>query len=282
MRLNITVRRDGHEVVTRQFAICDSLLSVAGETLKGCEGVSPSNFRIRLQAFRAPTDNDRSFGNWLAKDWKRCGLDTLTIPMTTERQGNELTFTFEIPDTLPPLPRLGIVIELPRDYELLTWKGRGPWDNYPDRKFSCPVGLWQSTVSKQYVHYPRPQDSGNHEDCTYVELRTKKGKKLCIEAIDLNPLEADMAVGAGKLQIAVWAVWPQVASSVLSYTFYAFELNVRASTVLGYVGAGGIGVKLNEALGLFRYERVSIIILFIFVVVVAVDSVSEAIRRRLK
>ncbi|MBR1709956.1 MAG: phosphonate ABC transporter, permease protein PhnE [Clostridia bacterium] len=103
-----------------------------------------------------------------------------------------------------------------------------------------------------------------------------------IETIDLAPLEAAMAVGANKLKIAVWAVWPQVTSSILSYTFYAFELNVRASTVLGYVGAGGIGVKLNEALGLFRYERVSIIILFIFVVVVIVDAVSEAIRRRLK
>ena len=140
--------------------------------------------KISPQCFRAPTDNDRSFGNWLAKDWQRCGLDTLTIPMTTEQEGNELTFTFEIPDSLPPLPRLGIVIELPREYELLTWYGRGPWDNYPDRKAACPIGQWKSTVSEQYVHYPRPQDSGNHEDCTMVELKTKRGKKLLIEAVD--------------------------------------------------------------------------------------------------
>ena len=141
-------------------------------------------FSLKPQGFRAPTDNDKSFGNWLAKDWKRCGLDTLRIPMKTEQQGNEFTFTFEIPDSLPPLPRLGIVIELPREYEQLTWYGRGPWDNYPDRKQSCPIGLWKSTVSQQYVHYPRPQDSGNHEDCTFVELKTKKGKKIRIEAID--------------------------------------------------------------------------------------------------
>ena len=140
--------------------------------------------KISPQCFRAPTDNDRSFGNWLAKDWQRCGLDTLTIPMTMEQEGNELTFTFEIPDSLPPLPRLGIVIELPREYELLTWYGRGPWDNYPDRKAACAVGQWKSTVSEQYVHYPRPQDSGNHEDCTMVELKTKRGKKLLIEAVD--------------------------------------------------------------------------------------------------
>ena len=141
-------------------------------------------FSLKPQGFRAPTDNDKSFGNWLAKDWKRCRLDTLRIPMKTEQQGNEFTFTFEIPDSLPPLPRLGIVIELPREYEQLTWYGRGPWDNYPDRKQSCPIGLWKSTVSQQYVHYPRPQDSGNHEDCTFVELKTKKGKKIRIEAVD--------------------------------------------------------------------------------------------------
>ena len=78
-----------------------------------------------------------------------------------------------------------------------------------------------------------------------------------IETIDLSPVEAATAVGANKLKVAVWAIWPQITSSVVSYTFYAFELNVRASTVLGYVGAGGIGVKLNEALGLFKYIAVA-------------------------
>ena len=138
----------------------------------------------RAQVFRAPTDNDKSFGNWLAKDWKRCGLDTLTIPMKVEKQGPEMTFTFTLPDGLPEIPRIGIRLELPRDYEQLTWYGRGPWDNYPDRKVSCPIGLWKSTVSQQYVHYPRPQDSGNHEDCQMVELKTKKGQTLRIEAVD--------------------------------------------------------------------------------------------------
>ncbi len=157
-------------------------------TVKAAKTLSPALAAIvasiRPQVFRAPTDNDKSFGNWLAKDWKRCGLDTLHIAANVEQDGNELTFTFDIPDTLPPLPRLGIVIPLPREYEQLTWYGRGPWDNYPDRKQSCPIALWQSTVSNQYVHYARPQDSGNHEDCSYVELRTKQGKRLRIEAVD--------------------------------------------------------------------------------------------------
>ena len=143
-----------------------------------------SQLSLSPQCFRAPTDNDKSFGNWIAKDWKRCRLDTLRLPMTVSQQGDELVFTFEIPDTLPPLPRVGIVIELPREYEELTWHGRGPWDNYPDRKQSCPVGWWQSTVSQQYVHYPRPQESGNHEDCTVVQLKTRRGQRLIIEAAE--------------------------------------------------------------------------------------------------
>ena len=173
-----------------QQEITDQYPETKAAKPKASKSKAPTSYIIHLtsnikpQVFRAPTDNDKSFGNWLAKDWKRCGLDTLRIPMTTQQQGNEFTFTFEIPDSLPPLPRLGIVIELPREYEQLAWYGRGPWDNYPDRKQSCPIGLWKSTVSQQYVHYPRPQDSGNHEDCTFVELKTKKGKKLRIEAVD--------------------------------------------------------------------------------------------------
>ena len=146
--------------------------------------LTPLMASVKPQCFRAPTDNDKSFGNWLAKDWARCGLDTLNIPVTTVQNGNEFTFTFDIPDSLPPLPRLGVLIELPREYEQLTWYGRGPWDNYPDRKQSCPVGLWNSVVSEQYVHYPRPQDSGNHEDCTMVELKTKRGKVFRVESVD--------------------------------------------------------------------------------------------------
>lgn len=103
-----------------------------------------------------------------------------------------------------------------------------------------------------------------------------------IETIDLAPIEAAESVGATKLQTAVWAIWPQIMLNVLSYFFYAFELNVRASVVLGYVGAGGIGVTLSNALGLFRYDRASLIIITIFVVVLTIDYLSEQVRRRLE
>ena len=100
-----------------------------------------------------------------------------------------------------------------------------------------------------------------------------------IETIDFEPIEAQFAVGATRTQMAVWSIAPQVFSQFISYSFYAFEVNVRASTVLGYVGAGGIGVILNSSLALMKYERVSIIILTILVTVFIVDKMSEKIRR---
>lgn len=102
-----------------------------------------------------------------------------------------------------------------------------------------------------------------------------------IETIDFEPIEAQLAVGATRTQMAFWAIAPQVFSQFASYSFYAFEVNVRASTVLGYVGAGGIGVILNSSLALMKYERVSIILLTILVTVILVDKISEIVRRSL-
>ncbi len=101
-----------------------------------------------------------------------------------------------------------------------------------------------------------------------------------IETIDLSALEACESVGANKFKTAIWAVWPQIVPSVISYGFYALEINIRSSAVLGYVGAGGIGVILNTSLGLFKYDRVSLVILTIFVVVMITDGLSEFIRRK--
>lgn len=102
-----------------------------------------------------------------------------------------------------------------------------------------------------------------------------------IETIDHGPIEAAESVGSTKTQIAFWSIAPQITHQIASYSLYAFEVNVRASTVLGYVGAGGIGVMLNSSLSLMRYDRVSIIILSILVVVIIIDWVSEKIRERL-
>ena len=107
------------------------------------------------------------------------------------------------------------------------------------------------------------------------------GEFTGVMTIAVGPIEAAVSVGANKVQVAFWSVAPQIMSQVAGYTFYALEVNVRASAVLGYVGAGGIGIILNSSLALLQYDRVSVIILLILAVVAAVDGLSEAIRRRL-
>ncbi|WP_072749120.1 phosphonate ABC transporter, permease protein PhnE [Lactobacillus helveticus] len=102
-----------------------------------------------------------------------------------------------------------------------------------------------------------------------------------IETIDPGPIEALTAVGANKLQIIHYAVMPQIMTYFISYVLYAFEINVRASTVLGYIGAGGIGLNLQQTLQVFNYAQTSTIIIVIIVVVVLIDYVSSKSREAL-
>lgn len=102
-----------------------------------------------------------------------------------------------------------------------------------------------------------------------------------IEAIDPGPLEAMTAVGANKIQWIYFGVVPQAIAHYMSYFLYSFEINIRAAAVLGYVGAGGIGLYLNNALSYFQYDRVMTIIIYTFVVVIIIDVISNRIREKL-
>ena len=102
-----------------------------------------------------------------------------------------------------------------------------------------------------------------------------------VEAIDPGPLEALRAAGAGRLATIVYAVVPQVAATMVSYVLYVFEINVRASVIIGLVGAGGIGFLLQVQLNFFNYTRVGLIIVVIFAVVLVIDGLSVWARSRL-
>lgn len=102
-----------------------------------------------------------------------------------------------------------------------------------------------------------------------------------IENIDRGPSEALLASGANRLQLLWFAVLPQVLPSFLSYTLYRFEINVRSATILGFIGAGGIGTPLIFALSTRHWDRVGIILLGIIVMITIIDLISGAIRRKL-
>lgn len=244
-RLNISViSQQGVEVGREQIALSDNLYEagrkLAADAMKRYKSsrrlatlstaeLLARNISVIPQFFRAPTDNDKSFGNWIAKDWKKTHLDSMlsAIPLkdgeyvyhygedgasdkagssaSAKSGGNirlrlevapqqdgfvDVKATYSFEGNLPELPRLGLMMKLPRvAYDQVKWYGRGPWENYPDRKQSCPIGWYESSVEDQFTHYPRPQDNGNHEDCSYIELTNKNGKNaLQVIAVGDTPL----------------------------------------------------------------------------------------------
>lgn len=102
-----------------------------------------------------------------------------------------------------------------------------------------------------------------------------------IENIKPGPIEATDAVGASAVQRLRWGVLPQVAPELTSFLMYRFEVNIRASSVLGIVGAGGIGGTLADSFRFKEYGQAGLALIVVIVGTIAVDTVSGAIRRRI-
>lgn len=102
-----------------------------------------------------------------------------------------------------------------------------------------------------------------------------------VEAIDDGPVEGVRATGAGPMNEVVWGVIPQVIPLWASYALYRFESNTRAATILGLIGAGGIGQVLIQNIRSFEYGKTATILLIIIAAVTAVDLISQMLRKRL-
>ncbi len=247
----------GHEIVCRQLALNENMLAAVSREPKSSKGlnvdesaslitVAGRKFKVswdrengylvdlsyngkkiiegsHFQAFRAPTDNDRSFGNWLAKDWTKNKIDSPMVKCESLKWQNEgddvvvisvqkygyasgsidvesrytvygdgtvdLVQTYTPEGSLPELPRLGSSFVINKAYDNVEWFGYGPWENYPDRHEAARIGRWSKPVSGMYVHYPRPQDSGNLESVAEIALVDKGGNGLCVTALE-KPVSA--------------------------------------------------------------------------------------------
>jgi phosphonate transport system permease protein len=102
-----------------------------------------------------------------------------------------------------------------------------------------------------------------------------------IDAIDPGPLEAARATGATHAQVIRTAALPQVLPNFVAYGLYVFELNIRASVVIGFVGAGGIGRLLDERRQFFQWDQVMAIVLVIFASVLIIEAFSIYVRRKI-
>lgn len=178
----------------------------------------------QLQAWRAPVDNDRAFGTWLARAWTDAGMESTTRSLgsfeisqptanlvrvetravTEAKTGSivhtaiyqirgdkviDVENTFTPAGELPPLARIGVELHIAPGFENFQWYGHGPHENYNDRKTSAPVGLWSSTVSEQFVPYVRPQHTGNKEGVRWLSLTNSDGHGLLVVA-DGEPMAA--------------------------------------------------------------------------------------------
>ena len=191
-------------------------LAYAGRTvLQAKDSLAAANF----QAFRAPTDNDKSFGNWLAKDWQKnllhapkvealaCtgrALDDGSVEVETAQRyaylaGSilvnsiykvyedgtmDLSQTYTPEGDLPELPRLGVSFVADAACDNVEWYGYGPMETYPDRHRSATINWWRAKAGDQYTHYPRPQDSGNLESVAVIRLTDGTGHGISVSALD--------------------------------------------------------------------------------------------------
>lgn len=172
---------------------------------------------LKLNVFRAPTDNDKTH----TADWDKMGLRNLrvkagtwTVKESDTKNAVDLsvtniytatqpyTFTtqtaFKIMDdgtifvssVIDPavknvvLPKVGYVLEMPEGFENFTWFGRGPWDSYLDRKESCFEGVYNSTVNEQWTGFVLPQEMGNKEEVRWMSMTDAEGTGVLFIAPD--------------------------------------------------------------------------------------------------
>ena len=171
--------------------------------------------------WRPPTDNDYGYGMDMTLGvWKKAGEKSKVKKVAITKPGIGkvvMTFEYDVPgndgqkiagyvttytiygtadvivknqfskvsDKIPEIPRMGMQIQLPEEFMNLKWFGRGPHENYADRKTSADVGLYESTVDDQYVPYIRPQENGYKTDTRWLTLTDEFGSGLLITG---NPL----------------------------------------------------------------------------------------------
>lgn len=100
-----------------------------------------------------------------------------------------------------------------------------------------------------------------------------------IEEIDTEPVEAIRATGASRLQVLAWAVWPQITPAFAGVAVFRWDINIREATVLGLVGAGGIGMNLESSMSTLAWPQVTLILLVILSTVVVSEFVSARVRK---
>ena len=116
---------------------------------------------------------------------------------------------------------------------------------------------------------------------TYTTMTLAKLYSEAIEGIEPGPVDAIAATGAGRLQVLRFGILPQVVPLFASYVLYRLETNIRAATILGFVGAGGIGFYIQTYLRMINYPAAAAVLLVLVGMIMAVDFTSSRLRARI-
>lgn len=177
-------------------------------------GISYFLSKPKPNFWRAPTDND--FGNQMPKKlsiWRAAGENTAVKKVEVKEQANKTIVTVDLllkdvdsnyqlvysltadgaltinvtykqgSVAVPEMPRFGMIMSLPKKLENFTYYGRGPWENYADRKTASFIGIYKSKVKDQYVPYTRPQENGYKTDVRWVTLTDNNGQGIQIKGL---------------------------------------------------------------------------------------------------
>lgn len=152
-----------------------------------------------------------------------------TVTYTINGSGKiEMSFVMNIPAGVPNMPRIGIQFQISGDMQNVEWYGRGPQENYLDRKTGSPVGIYKSTVDKWVVPYINPQENGNRCDVRRLKLASDKGIGMLFQAPASNPLSV--------------SAWPYTQEDLTQSRHY-FELPHRNTITVNIdhiqMGVGG-------------------------------------------
>ena len=210
----LTIEEQDDKIVVNAGDLSYEFSSRDGRGLLSMKNNGHNIFRElpRLNFWRALTDNE--FGEWMqysSRIWESAGHNTIYTYKGSEETADGFNANYEVKlrgieakvdiiytvnkdgsltttahykalsDELPEMLRFGMLMTLPRSYNDFTWYGRGPHENYVDRKYDTFMGVWNGKVEDQAFEYYRPQETGNKTDVRWLTLKNDQGNGIKIE-----------------------------------------------------------------------------------------------------
>ncbi len=246
-KANISLKKEKNSATIESNGVKISFNSSNGKLIEYSKnGIALLKYGPAPEFWRAPTDND--YGNRMnikSNIWRCAGKNSVLKNFDIKDLTDSVVVTsvFRLPDVdadytvvytitencktdikaswttqrtdLPEIPRFGMQIILNKEMENFSWYGRGPFENYVDRKTASFIGVYKSTVGEQYVPYIRPQENGNKTDVRWLTLTDKSGigikitGKQPLSVSALNYLPEDLDAGLTKKQQHISDVHPR-------------------------------------------------------------------------